>query len=144
MARLLHVHLSVVLCSGQRPGWGICQPSAWAFQTMPHNVLDSPEKQPGAWKLSSQLPHLGSLSLWLSNLSLSLTLFVCSSFGISPPASNFPLLNHPPSPHFFVTHTSFFFYLILKPIPACLYLLSLTCFFFFYYYAYSFFFFAFL
>lgn len=59
----------VVWCSGQRPGtldsWEICQPSAWAFQTMPHNVLDSPEKQPGGWELPAH--HLNSLIWALSS-----------------------------------------------------------------------------
>lgn len=73
-------------CSGQCPdmldSWEICQPSAWAFQTMPHNVLDSPEKQPGAWKLPAH--HLNSLIWALSgflSLSLSLQLSIC---GITP------------------------------------------------------------
>lgn len=77
-------------CSGQCPdmldSWEICQPSAWAFQTMPHNVLDSPEKQPGAWKLPAH--HLNSLIWALSGFpspslfpSLSLQLSVC---GIAP------------------------------------------------------------
>lgn len=54
--------------------WGICQPSAWAFQTMPHNVLDSPEKQPGAWKLPAH--HLNSL-IWALSGSPSLPLCLC-------------------------------------------------------------------
>lgn len=82
--------------------WEICQPSAWAFQTMPHNVLDSPEKQPGAWKLPAH--HLDSLIWALSGSpSPSLTLFVCSSLGISLYIS-FSLLIHPPSSHF-LSHT---------------------------------------
>lgn len=86
--------------------WEICQPSAWAFQTMPHNVLDSPEKQPGAWKLPAH--HLNSLIWALSGSpslppsllpSLPSTLFVCSSLGITLYIS-FSLLIHPPSSHF--------------------------------------------
>lgn len=100
--------------------WEICQPSAWAFQTMPHNVLDSPEKQPGAWKLPAH--HLNSLIWALSgspSLSLSLTLFVCSSLGISLYIS-FSLLIRPPSSHF-LSHAlslkSFPFYIFILPIP---------------------------
>lgn len=93
-----HTHAQVCVrekCIGQCPdmldSWEICQPSAWAFQTMPHNVLDSPEKQPGAWKLPAH--HLNSLIWALSgfpspSLSLSSSLFVAllppSQFYSSP------------------------------------------------------------
>lgn len=65
--------------------WGICQPSAWAFQTMAHNVLDSPEKQPGAWKLPAH--HLNSLIWALSGSPIAPTLFVHLSPSLS--ISNF-------------------------------------------------------
>lgn len=87
--------------SGQWPdmidSWEICQPSAWAFQTMPHNVLDSPEKQPGAWKLPAH--HLKSLIWALSGFpspsppSLSSSLF----FGIALSPSLFHSALHLPS-----------------------------------------------
>lgn len=85
--------------------WGICQPSAWAFQTMPHNVLDSPEKQPGAWKLPAH--HLNSLIWALSGaptlvcVCARVGVFVCvyTSLAISLNIS-FSSLPHPPSSHF--------------------------------------------
>lgn len=92
--------------------WEICQPSAWAFQTMPHNVLDSPEKQPGAWKLPAH--HRNSLiwALWLS-VSFSLTLCVRSSLSLSLCIS-FSLLIHPPSSHLLSQTQS------LKSLPSTL------------------------
>ena len=104
--------------------WEICQPSAWAFQTMPHNVLDSPEKQPGAWKLPAH--HLNSLIWALSGspslppLPPSLPLFhsVCSSLGITLYIS-FSLLIHPPSSHFLSHGLSLS--LPLKSIPPSIF-----------------------
>lgn len=81
--------------------WKICQPSAWAFQTMPHNVLDSPEKQPGAWKLPAH--HLNSLIWALCGSSVSLSHCLCASPSISLNISFSPLI-HPPSSHF-LSHT---------------------------------------
>jgi len=66
--------------------WGICQPSAWAFQTMPHNVLDSPEKQPGAWKLPAH--HLNSL-IWALSGSPSLPFCLCVHLAPSLSISHF-------------------------------------------------------
>lgn len=103
----MHTHLCMCMCvceecSGQCPdmldSWEICQPSAWAFQTMPHNVLDSPEKQPGAWKLPAH--HLNSLIWALSgfpspSFSPALCLWRCSL-----PPYFIPLLIYPPCSHF--------------------------------------------
>ena len=116
-----HTHLCVWgECSGQCPdmldSWEICQPSGWAFQTMPHNVLDSPEKQPGAWKLPAH--HLNSLIWALSGFpspSLSLSPALCLCYCSLPP--NFiPLLIYHPSSHFSLINA-----LYDKPLPPPIY-----------------------
>lgn len=103
--------------------WEICQPSAWAFQTMPHNVLDSPEKQPGAWKLPAH--HLNSLIWALSGSPspcLSLSLSLCLRAHLSASLSMHLIFSpNSPSKHSFsVTNTLSqipSLYIFILPIP---------------------------
>lgn len=100
--------------------WEICQPSAWAFQTMPHNVLDSPEKQPGAWKLPAH--HLNSLIWALSGspyLSCSLCAFISLHLSLSLYLIFSP--NSTPKLSFAVTNTLFQIpsvYIFILAIPC--------------------------